>query len=47
MLFLRLLRSETFRLMLAGFLVASVGLFVSQPGNAQADSQVASHLTDH
>ena len=36
MFVIRLIRSETFRLMLAGFVAAAVGLTVSLPGDAQA-----------
>lgn len=40
---LRLLRTETARLMMMGFAVGAIGLTLAQPGNAQADSpQVAS-----
>ena len=37
MALLRLLRSETFRLVAMGFAIGSAGVMLSQPGQAQVD----------
>lgn len=36
---LRLLRTETAKMMLMGFAVGAIGLTLAQPGTAHADSQ--------
>ncbi|WP_281356189.1 hypothetical protein [Sphingomonas lacunae] len=37
-----MLRTETARLLIAGFLVAGAGLMLTQPDPAQADTPIAS-----
>lgn len=47
MAILRLFRSEMLRLMIAGFVVAGVGLTLTQPSQAQDAAQVvAAHSLD-
>lgn len=41
MAFLRLFRSETFRLLAMGFVLGTAGVALTQPSQAQADSAVA------
>ena len=41
MVLLRLLRSETFRLVAMGFAIGSAGVMLSQPGQAQVEDRVA------
>ncbi len=42
MALLRLLRSETFRLVAMGFALGTAGLALTQPSHAQDDQQIAS-----
>lgn len=41
MALLRLFRTETARLLIMGFLMATAGIALTQPGAAQADTPVA------
>lgn len=38
---LQLLKSETSRLLIAGFVIGSIGLAAAQPGTAQTDGSAA------
>ncbi|MCU0729569.1 MAG: hypothetical protein MUF41_05645 [Sphingopyxis sp.] len=40
---LRILRSETSRLLLLGFVLGGAGVMIAQPGNAQASQQAAAN----